>query len=62
LVLGERRTNTEVLYSSGCLSNRFRKMLPELSGARSVAPQGQPFGAMSYLLLAFGLLFPRPYQ
>jgi hypothetical protein len=28
-------------------------MLPELSGARSVAPQGQPFGAMSCLGVAF---------
>ena len=35
------------------LKHRFQKMLPELSGARSVAPQGQPFGAMSCLGVAF---------
>src|SRR5205807_6766299 len=44
------------------LKHRFRKMLPELSGARSVAPQGQTFGAMSCLLTSFGLALSRPYQ
>src|ERR1041384_7491017 len=38
-------------------------MLPELSGARLAAPQGKPFGAMSYLLLFFFLrLRFRPNQ
>jgi len=36
-------------------------MLPELSGARSVAPQGQPFGAMSYLGLGYFETFVRPF-
>jgi hypothetical protein len=33
-------------------------MLPELSGARSVAPQAQTFGAMSFLEFARSCLFP----
>jgi hypothetical protein len=32
-------------------------MLPELSGARSVAPQAKTFGAMSFLQLAHTRLF-----
>jgi hypothetical protein len=37
LALSERRVKHETLISSGDLSNRFQKLLPELSGARSVA-------------------------
>src|SRR5258705_9289380 len=40
---------TTLFRSVRVLKHRFQKMLPELSGARSVAPQGQPFGAMSCL-------------
>src|SRR6185295_17517843 len=51
--------STPRLSTVRLLKNRFQKLLPELSGARSVAPLGN-LGAMSFLSVLFRLVLLRP--